>query len=196
LAHIQTTARREGDCYIGAIDVCRVIAETTYSSQSTERRSSLQAADTRIGSPLQVSAGAPTRSEQHAFCLTVRTGPEDGGMDGISLLLIDRDLPGVTVRRMKTQGWWMSYTAYITFENVRVPVSNLIGNEHEGFMPIMTNFNLERFAGVIMCVRFARVCLVIHASLCQTLTRLPQEDSIKYARQRRTFGKKLKDHQV
>ena len=65
------------------------------------------------------------------FTTAVRTGADDGGMDGISLLLIERALPGVTVRRMKTQGWWMSYTAYITFENVRVPVSNLIGTENQ-----------------------------------------------------------------
>jgi alkylation response protein AidB-like acyl-CoA dehydrogenase len=34
-------------------------------------------------------------------------------MGGVSLLLIPRDLPGVSVRRMKTQGWWMSYTGQI-----------------------------------------------------------------------------------
>jgi alkylation response protein AidB-like acyl-CoA dehydrogenase len=55
-------------------------------------------------------------------------------MGGISLLLIDRNSPGVTVRRLETQGWWMSYTAYITFEDVRVRADNLIGTENQGLL--------------------------------------------------------------
>jgi alkylation response protein AidB-like acyl-CoA dehydrogenase len=48
------------------------------------------------------------------------------GMGGISLLLIDRNLPGISVRRMKTQGWWSSGTGYIVFEDVkaRAPLLN------------------------------------------------------------------------
>ena len=40
---------------------------------------------------------------------------------------------GVSTRRMKTQGWWCSTTAYITFDEVKVPVTNLIGEENKGF---------------------------------------------------------------
>lgn len=59
------------------------------------------------------------------FTTGVRTGGP--GIKGVSLLLIERDMPGVTIRRLKTQGWWASSTTYITFENVKVPVKNLIG---------------------------------------------------------------------
>jgi alkylation response protein AidB-like acyl-CoA dehydrogenase len=113
------------------------------------------------------------------FTTAVRTG--GSGMAGISLLLLEKDMPGITIRRMKTQGGWISGTAYVIFENVKVPVKNLIGRENEGFKAIMVNFNHERFVLAAMANRFARICL---------------EESIKFARQRKTFGKTLGEHQV
>jgi len=113
------------------------------------------------------------------YTTAVRTGGE--GMGGISLLLIEKNMPGVTVRRQKTQGWWISNTAYLSFNNVKVPAKNLIGKLNKGWTAIMHNFNHERFLLAAMANRYARVCL---------------EESIKYARLRRTFGKRLIDHQV
>ena len=113
------------------------------------------------------------------FTTAVRTG--DKGMHGISLLLLEKEMPGITVRRMKTQGWWVSNTAFIVFENVRVPVKNLIGKENRGFYAIMRNFNHERFTLAAMSNRYARICI---------------EESIRYARIRKTFNKRLIDHQV
>ena len=113
------------------------------------------------------------------FTTAVRTGGP--GMRGISLLLLEKDMPGITVRRMKTQGWWISNTAYITLEDVRVPVKNLIGEENWGFIAIMKNFNHERFTMAAMSNRYARICL---------------EEAIRYGRIRKTFGKRLVDHQV
>ncbi|GKZ20720.1 hypothetical protein AbraIFM66951_003021 [Aspergillus brasiliensis] len=113
------------------------------------------------------------------FTTAVRTG--DAGMNGVSVLLIERNMGGVSTRRMDCQGVWSSGTTYITFEDVKVPVENLIGKENQGFKVIMTNFNHERIGIVIQCVRFARVCY---------------EESMKYAHKRRTFGKRLIDHPV
>ena len=64
------------------------------------------------------------------FTTAVRTGGP--GMDGISLLLIERG-PGVTTRRMDCQGVWSSGTTYITFEDVKVPVENILGKVDKGF---------------------------------------------------------------
>lgn len=64
------------------------------------------------------------------FTTAVRTGPYD--MSGLSLLLIERG-PGVTTRRMDCQGVGSSGTTYVTFEDVKVPVENLIGKENDGF---------------------------------------------------------------
>ncbi|KAI0165220.1 acyl-CoA dehydrogenase NM domain-like protein [Hypoxylon sp. FL1284] len=113
------------------------------------------------------------------FTVAVRTGGE--GMNGVSLLLIERDFGGVSTRRMDCQGVWSSGTTYITFEDVKVPVENLLGKENQGFKVIMTNFNHERMGIIIQCVRFSRVCY---------------EESVKYANKRRTFGKKLIEHPV
>jgi alkylation response protein AidB-like acyl-CoA dehydrogenase/predicted heme/steroid binding protein len=113
------------------------------------------------------------------FTTAVRTGGP--GMNGVSLLLIERDFGGVSTRRMDCQGVWSSGTTYITFEDVKVPVENLIGKENQGFRVIMTNFNHERIGIIIQCLRFSRVCY---------------EESVKYGNKRRTFGKKLVDHPV
>jgi alkylation response protein AidB-like acyl-CoA dehydrogenase len=109
----------------------------------------------------------------------VRTG--GAGMGGVSLLLIEANLPGIKATRMKTNGWWVSSTALISFDNVKVPVKNLIGKENSGFSAIMENFNHERFVLAATSNRYARVCM---------------EDAIRYARQRVTFGKKLSENPV
>jgi len=64
-------------------------------------------------------------------------------MEGISLLLLEKGMPGVTTREMHVSGLWGSGTTYITFEDVKVPVENLIGKEGRGFKYIMSNFNHE-----------------------------------------------------
>ncbi|KAG9228905.1 putative acyl-CoA dehydrogenase [Amylocarpus encephaloides] len=115
------------------------------------------------------------------FTTAVRTGTPESGMNGISVLLIERSMGGVSTRKMDCQGVWSSGTTYITFEDVQVPVENLIGKENKGFKVIMTNFNHERIGIIIQCLRFSRVCY---------------EECIKYSHKRRTFGKKLIEHPV
>lgn len=76
------------------------------------------------------------------FTTAVRTGGPGNG--GVSMLVIDRNLPGVKTRKMKMTGVWTSMTTFIIFEDVKVPVENLIGKENEGFKYTMVNFNHER----------------------------------------------------
>jgi alkylation response protein AidB-like acyl-CoA dehydrogenase len=59
------------------------------------------------------------------FTTAVRTGGK--GMGGLSLIVIERNTPGVMCRKMKCQGMWSSGTTFIVFEDVKVPVENLIG---------------------------------------------------------------------
>ncbi len=112
------------------------------------------------------------------FTTAVRTGGP--GMGGVSLLLIERG-PGVTTKQMNCMGVWASGTTYITFEDVKVPVENLIGKENRGFRYIMHNFNHERWSIVVQANRFARVCL---------------EEAVKFATRRKAFGKRLIDQPV
>mmetsp|Transcript_66954 Transcript_66954/g.151243 ORF Transcript_66954/g.151243 Transcript_66954/m.151243 type:complete len:453 (-) Transcript_66954:121-1479(-) len=113
------------------------------------------------------------------FTVACRTGGP--GMGGISLLLVERGMPGLTTRKMKCSGVWSSGTTYITFDDVKVPKANLLGKENKGFQYIMSNFNHERFAICAMTNRFSRVCL---------------EESVKFANKRKTFGKTLIQHPV
>jgi len=113
------------------------------------------------------------------FTVACRTGGP--GMGGISLLLVEKDMPGVTTRKMKCSGVWSSGTTYITFDDVKVPKGNLLGKENKGFQYIMMNFNHERFGICAMTNRFSRVCL---------------EESLKFASKRKTFGKTLVQHPV
>lgn len=109
----------------------------------------------------------------------VRTGSE--GMNGISLLLIPGDAPGLSRTPLDKMGWWCSDTATLYFDECRVPVANLLGPENMGFMGIMHNFNGERMGIAALALGFARVCY---------------EEALAWAKQRQTFGKPLVRHQV
>lgn len=113
------------------------------------------------------------------FTVAVRTGTKRGSE--LSILLVDKNMPGVKCVKMDCTGVWGSGTTYVTFEDVRVPVQNLIGKEGEGFKMIMYNFNHERWGFAAQATRFARVCY---------------EESFKYAMSRKTFGKPLIEHQM
>jgi acyl-CoA dehydrogenase len=128
------------------------------------------------GSKLYITSG--TRAD--FFTTAVRTGGP--GFGGISLLLIDRDLPGVSVSSpLKKMGWLCSDTAEIAFDAVRVPASNLIGPENEGFVAIMMQFAIERLSMSVQAYATAQRCLDL---------------TIRWVRERETFGKPLAARQV
>jgi alkylation response protein AidB-like acyl-CoA dehydrogenase len=54
-------------------------------------------------------------------------------MGGISLLVIERS-KGLSTRKMDCSGVWSSGTSFVTFEDVKVPVENLLGEENKGFL--------------------------------------------------------------
>ena len=108
----------------------------------------------------------------------VRTGGD--GARGVSLLLIDMASKGVSRTRLDKMGWRCSDTAAIHFDDVEVPLENLIGAENAGFIGIMRNFNSERLGMAMGCCAFARVCL---------------KEAADWAVQRETFGKPLIKHQ-
>jgi acyl-CoA dehydrogenase len=91
------------------------------------------------------------------------------------------DAEGVSRTPLKKQGWHASDTAQIYFDDVRVPAENLIGNENEGFLGIVSNFNGERLGMAAGASALARACL---------------EDAAAWAQTRETFGQRLADHQV
>ncbi|MBU6372552.1 MAG: acyl-CoA dehydrogenase family protein [Alphaproteobacteria bacterium] len=127
------------------------------------------------GSKMFITGGMTSRYATTA----VRTGGPGAG--GVSLLLIDLESRGVTRTPLDKQGWWSSDTAALYFDDVEVPAENLIGAENAGFIGIMMNFNGERLGMAAGATASARVCI---------------EEAAAWAQQRRTFGKRLADHQV
>ncbi|MEC7816583.1 MAG: acyl-CoA dehydrogenase family protein [Pseudomonadota bacterium] len=114
------------------------------------------------------------------YTVAVRTGGEGHG--GISLLLIDRDMPGFSRgKKLKKMGWWASDTAELFFEDCRVPVDRLIGAENAGFIAIMSNFLAERLSLSIMAYMTAQ---------------LAYEAALDYTKQRQAFGRPISGFQV
>ncbi|KAF8862494.1 acyl-CoA dehydrogenase NM domain-like protein [Acephala macrosclerotiorum] len=109
----------------------------------------------------------------------VRTGGP--GASGISLLIIPLKVEGVTTRQMHNSGVGASGSTFITFDDVLVPVENLIHKENRGFEVIMSNFNAERKGIATQSIRLSRVCC---------------EDAWKHACTRETFGHKLIENPI
>lgn len=114
------------------------------------------------------------------FTTAVRTG--DAGAGGLSLLLIERDRPGVEVSApLKKMGWWCSDTAEIRFDGVRVPAGNLIGAAGSGFGQIMQQFAAERLSIAVQAYATAQRSLDL---------------TLAHVRERETFGRPLASRQV
>lgn len=112
--------------------------------------------------------------------VAAKTSPELGNK-GISMFVIDNGTAGITATKLDKLGWRASDTAEIAFDNVVIPVANLMGEEGKGFPYIMQQFSLER---LIMGVN-------AHARA---------EYALEYARQymseRKTFGKTIDQYQA
>jgi acyl-CoA dehydrogenase len=128
------------------------------------------------GAKLYITSG--TRAD--VFTTAVRTG--GAGAGGLSLVLIDADTPGVEVSApLQKMGWWCSDTAEIRFDEVRIPVANLVGPEDGGFLQIMQQFASERLSMAVQAYATAQRCVDL---------------TIEYAKRRETFGRPIASRQV
>lgn len=75
--------------------------------------------------------------------VAVRTDPNSTRHKGLSLLLVDMDSPGITVRPLWTMAGWRVNEVY--FDQVRVPAARLLGQQDNGWRHIMTTLGFERF---------------------------------------------------
>jgi len=110
----------------------------------------------------------------------VRTGED--GYGGLSLLVIDKGLPGFGVHGpLDKMGWRCSDTAELFFHDVRVPAANLVGPESSGFVQVMRQFQTERLSIAVQAVATAQRCLDL---------------SLQWVKDRSTFGRPLASRQV
>jgi acyl-CoA dehydrogenase len=111
--------------------------------------------------------------------VAARTGGPGAG--GVSLFLVDGAAPGLTRTPLRKIGWWASDTAALYFDEVFVPDERLIGEVDRGFSLVMRNFNGERMTMAAGALGHAMSCV---------------EDALEWARERRTFGQRLVEHQA
>lgn len=112
--------------------------------------------------------------------VAAKTNPELGNK-GISIFVIDREAEGVSATKLDKLGWRASDTGEIAFDNVKVPASNLMGEENKGFPYIMQHFALER---LIMAIN-------AHARAEYAL-----EYALQYMSERKAFGKSIDKFQA
>ncbi|MEM9951152.1 MAG: acyl-CoA dehydrogenase family protein [Chloroflexota bacterium] len=114
------------------------------------------------------------------ICLLARTSEGDD-YKGMSLIIVPTDTKGFNVsRKLKKLGQHSSDTAVLSFEDMRVPVKNRIGDEGKGFYYQMGQFQVERLIGAIGAVAGAEQAV---------------RDTIRYTQERKAFGKSLLDNQ-
>ena len=100
---------------------------------------------------------------------------------GISLILVDGNAPGfVRGRKLDKLGFKGQDTSELFFEDCRVPVTNLLGAEGQGFKMLMEKLQQERLVCAVGAIESARRCL---------------EDTIAYTKQRRAFGQAISSFQ-
>ncbi len=112
--------------------------------------------------------------------VAAKTRPELGNK-GMSIFVVDRETAGISATKLDKLGWRASDTAEIAFDNVKIPVGNLLGEEGHGFGYIMQHFALER---LVMGVN-------AHARAEYAL-----EYALNYMSERTTFGKELNKYQA
>ena len=112
--------------------------------------------------------------------LAVKTDPT-AGHRGISLILVETDSPGFhRGRKLNKMGYHMQDTAELFFEDCRVPVGNLLGEEGQGFKYMMQKLQQERLEVSIKCLVLAEEAL---------------KEALAYAKVREAFGKPIGNFQ-
>src|SRR4051794_16825334 len=128
------------------------------------------------GSKAFISGGG----ENEVYVTMVRTGQE--GPKGISCLVIEKDMPGVSFgAQEKKLGWHSQPTAQVNFDEVRVPAENLVGGEGEGFRIAMMGLDGGRLNIGACSLGGAQRCL---------------DESVAYTKERKQFGSPIADFQA
>ena len=127
------------------------------------------------GSKAFISGGG----ENEIYVTMVRTGVD--GPKGISCLVIEKDMPGVSFgAQEKKLGWHSQPTAQVNFDEVRVPAENLVGGEGEGFRIAMMGLDGGRLNIGACSLGGAQRCL---------------DEAVSYTKERKQFGNPVAEFQ-
>jgi len=132
------------------------------------------------GSKAFISGGG----ENEIYVTMVRTGPntpEGNGPKGISCLVVEKDMKGVSFgAQEKKLGWHSQPTCQVNFDEVRVPAENLVGGEGEGFRIAMMGLDGGRINIGACSLGGAQRCL---------------DEAVAYTKERKQFGQAIADFQ-
>jgi len=116
----------------------------------------------------------------HAFMVGCKTDPAAGNK-GISVIIVEADRPGFRRgRRLKKMGSDAADTGELSFDSVRVPVSNLMGKENDGFRILLGGVNMDRITWP----------LIAHAASTRAF-----QETVEFVRNRKAFGQSILDFQ-
>ena len=128
------------------------------------------------GSKAFISGGG----ENEIYVVMARTGQE--GPKGISCLVVEKDMPGVSFGAQERKlGWHSQPTAQVNFDEVRVPAENLVGAEGEGFRIAMMGLDGGRLNIGACSLGGAQCCL---------------DEAVAYTKERKQFGQAIADFQA
>jgi alkylation response protein AidB-like acyl-CoA dehydrogenase len=170
--------------YLPALLPCDLIASycltepSAGSDAASLRTKAVRDGDNYIvtGSKAFISGGGANE----IYVTMVRTGED--GPNGITCLVIEKDMPGVSFgAQEKKMGWRSQPTAQVNFDGVRVPVANRVGAEGEGFRIAMAGLDGGRLNVGACSLGGAQRCL---------------DEAIAYTRERKQFGKAIADFQA
>jgi acyl-CoA dehydrogenase len=107
---------------------------------------------------------------------------QEGGHHGLSFFVLEKGMEGFTVsRKLEKLGWHASDTGELSFQDVRVPAENLLGEENQGFYQIMANFQWERLLMALGAVGGMEATF---------------ERTLAYAKEREAFGRPIGSFQA
>lgn len=113
--------------------------------------------------------------------MVTMTRTSDDGAKGVTCLVIEKDMEGVSFgANEKKLGWHSQPTAQVNFDNVRVPVENRVGDEGEGFRIAMAGLDGGRLNIGACSLGGAQRCL---------------DEAVNYTKERKQFGKAIADFQ-
>ncbi len=162
---------------------CGAFTEPGMGSDVAAMRTSAKAADGGAyilnGEKMWISLA----SKADYALVTVKTNPKASkASQGLSCFIVDLNSPGVTRGDLHGKlGVRAGATGWINFQDVRVPATNRIGEEGEGFKITMAAFDHGRYTVASGATGIIRAC---------------KDASIQYAKTRQTFGQAIAEHQL
>ena len=116
-----------------------------------------------------------------AFIVACKTNPEAVGTKGISMIIVEADRPGFKRgRKLRKMGSHLSGTGEFALEDVRVPITNLVGAENAGMKVVMTGLNMDR---------------VTWPSIAHAASQRAFDETVDFTKNRKGFGQTIFDFQ-